>query len=62
MKPYDWCDPRCPNPCACQRTIDENTQPPCADERCGHPQGWHFRNEGSCLECGCTKFVTTEKA
>jgi hypothetical protein len=28
----------------------------CADPRCEHPQGWHFRNEGSCLECGCTTF------
>jgi integrase len=24
MKPYDWCDPRCPNPCSCQKTIEEN--------------------------------------
>src|SRR4029077_10164674 len=29
----------------------------CADPRCEHPQGWHFRNEGSCLECGCTTFL-----
>lgn len=21
MKPYDWCDSRCPNPCTCEQTI-----------------------------------------
>ena len=20
---YDWCDPRCPNPCWCQETIEK---------------------------------------
>ncbi len=28
--PYDWCDPRCPNPCSCQeesqRQIEAMTQ------------------------------------
>lgn len=28
----------------------------CADPRCEHPQGWHRKGVGSCLECGCTEF------
>ena len=23
---------------------------------CTHPQGWHYRNRGGCLECGCAVF------
>jgi hypothetical protein len=31
-----------------------------SDERkacqCTHPQGWHFRGAGSCLECSCLAY------
>lgn len=30
--------------------------PFCANPRCGHPQGWHRKNTGSCIECDCTAF------
>ena len=26
------------------------------DCNCGHPQGWHFRGNGSCLECDCMTY------
>ena len=28
----------------------------CGNLRCRHPIGWHYKNEGSCLECGCLRF------
>lgn len=24
VKPYDWCNASCPNPCSCQETIEAN--------------------------------------
>ena len=23
---------------------------------CGHPEGWHYKSKGSCLECGCMEY------
>jgi hypothetical protein len=31
--------------------VPESDAVPC--QNCGHDVGWHFRNEGSCLECAC---------
>lgn len=28
----------------------------CADARCKHARGWHRRDVGACLECGCVEF------
>jgi len=28
--------------------------------KCGHPQGWHWRGTGSCLECDCMVFGVKE--
>ena len=39
----------------CKPDVFEKTYEP-VECVCGHPGGWHFRGNGSCIECGCMKY------
>lgn len=43
MKPYDWCDPRCPEVCSCEETIEA------AVDACEHERE---ERTGCCRKCG----------
>ncbi len=49
MKPYDWCDPRCPNPCSCEETIRENVRAMTQEERDRLGITWKPEAAGSSL-------------
>ncbi len=47
----------CPKVAGPRLQTAELARPICT---CGHPQGWHWRDYGSCLECLCTGFEQKE--
>lgn len=32
----------------------------CAETGCGHSMGWHRKDVGACLECGCLEWIQTK--